>query len=588
MTRNSLRLAALIHFLLTLIVYVQVVPWVMKTWKITGDEPHYLLAAHSLAYDGDLDLKNNYLDGDHRGFYSGGFLDAHIRQQPDGAWLLTHDIGLSILIAPAYRLGGRRGVVQFFAVVGAWLAAQMFLLGAETTGKWWAGALSSAALSFSAPLCLYVFQIYPEMIGGALTLWAMRTATDSASWGQPHADNNSGSEYMLPLVLAALPWLSGRYVPIALAVAAVAVLWHRRRKAMIIATAVPVLISIAAYLASNFYFFDSLTPATTSAGSAVTAGFGNVAAPQIGRGLAGWLFDQQRGLLLYGPILMVAIFGLPQLWSARGSRGLATLVPFVIAWVLAAVWGGFFIGWEISARFLMVGVPLLTAPLAAAAGGIRRIVFFPMAAGLLTLSVINAVLIILSPFFAFHESPVKFYEEATRWQIRPYLPALGTRFIVVPVGGAAQWVASGAGGPRYLHQGEIEELSIGWYGAFAQAHFANAPDDEAIALNFDVYSSESGIPLMHYAVRPADADPATGIANLRMHFYNPYFDKWNFPLYFDISTTGAADVQLSWVLFEPDPAQTYLRVAAWLGLILVVTFYLNRPPAKLEITNPVP
>ena len=200
------------------------------------------------------------------------------------------------------------------------------------------------------------------------------------------------------------------------------------------------------------------------------------------------------------------------------------------------------------------------------------LVFWPLAAGLLTLSLVNSALVILAPAYAYKESPIKFYEEATHWQIRSYLPALGTRFIEMPGDGRSEWTATVAEGPRYLHQSDgLGNLSIGWYSVHAQARLSNAKQPDAPALAFDLYSSESGIPLMHAEARPADADPATGVANLAFHFYNPYYNKWDFPMYLDIQTTAAADAQLSWILFEPDPVETTKRVVAWAGGILLLT-----------------
>ncbi len=620
-------------FLLSWLIYSLVPPYVMQTWKITGDEPHYLLAAHSLAYDGDLDLKNNYLDGDHRDFYS-GFLDPHVKEQPDGKWLLSHDIGLPVLMAPAYALDGRLGVMRFFAFVGAILATQLFLLGWEVSGRWQGGALGWLAMAFSAPLALYVFQIYPEVVGGLVVLWSTRQVLNTPSWLDPHSQTprrTSGVPYfILPFALAALPWLSGRYLPLMLFLVALLVWKQWPRRGLWLSVGGMALLSLAIYLTVNFVFFGGPTPSTTASGNAVTAGFSNVAGQQIGRGLAGWLFDQQRGLLVYGPVLIVAFFGLPHLWRLRRFDGLLLLAPFVIMWALASVWGGFYIGWEISARFLIVGLPLLTAAVAAAFSqirllrlrgghasrersetqsersetqsktarrsaqeafsyGVRRLpvfVFWPLAAGLLTLSLVNSALVILAPAYAYKESPVKFYEEATRWQIRSYLPALGTRFIETPGDGRSEWTATIDEGPRYLHQSDgLDNLSIGWYSVYAQARLSNAQQPDAPALVFDIYSSESGIPLLHAEAiatiaslrvaiesnRPADADPATGVANLAFHFYNPYYNKWDFPMYLDIQTTGLADAQLSWILFEPDPVETTKRVAAWAGGILLLT-----------------
>ena len=41
-------------------VYLALLPWTSQVWLKTGDEPHYLVAAASLAQDGDFDLRNNY------------------------------------------------------------------------------------------------------------------------------------------------------------------------------------------------------------------------------------------------------------------------------------------------------------------------------------------------------------------------------------------------------------------------------------------------------------------------------------------------------------------------------------------------
>ncbi|MBI3177551.1 MAG: hypothetical protein HYZ35_06140 [Chloroflexi bacterium] len=594
---------ATLIFLLTWLVYAQILPYVMRTWNITGDEPHYLLAAHSLVHDGDLDLKNNYLNGDYRAFYSVP-LDLHVRQQPDGAWLLSHDVGLPIAMAPAYAWGGRLGVMRFFALAGAALAAQLFLLGWETGGQWWAGALAALGLSLSAPLALYVFQIYPEMLGGLLLLWAMRQTLNTPAWLEPEAAPapfGSARFWLLALCIAALPWFSGRYAPLALGLAALFgfTRWRERRAWLTVGGVA--LASLLAYVTINYHYYGGPVPSTTPAGNAVTAGFSYIAGPQVWRGLAAWLLDQQRGLFVYGPILIVAVFGLPHLWRLRRWKGLSLAAPLAFMWLLASVWGGFYIGWEISARFLIVGVPLLVAPIASIFVGIGanrgplkeagdakgakflsslsalrafavKLAFWQLVAGLLTLSVLNAALIFLEPRYAYKESPVKFYEEATRWQLRPYLPALGTRTIAYPPGGAPAWAAAAAEGPRYLYRSDgLNQLSVGWYGMYAQAQLSGAADPGAVALTFDVYSSETGIPLLHAEVRPADANPATGAVNVAARFYNPYYNMWDFPLYLDVQTTGAADVRLSWLLFEPDPAETYGRVGVWAGGIALLT-----------------
>lgn len=543
------------------------IPFVMVTWKITGDEPHYLLAAHSLVYDHDLDLKNNYLNGDHKFFYPLGFLDPHIKEQPDGAWLLAHDIGLPLVVAPAYALGGRLGVMHFLAVLGGLLAAQMFLLGWETSGHWWAGLAAWASLCLSAPLSLYVFQIYPELVGSLLLIFALRHSLNTPGWLAPRPASILHSSLVI-VSLSCLPWLSGRFIPIHVFLLGLLIWKNRSKKRFWIVASALVGASLVLYLSLNFYFFGGPTPSATPAGNAVAAGLSDVAGQQIGRGLAAWWFDQQRGLLVYGPILIVAFFGLPHLWNARRWDGVWLWAPIGIMWGLASVWGGFYIGWEISARFLVVGLPLLAASIAVAAARIRNPVFWPLFAGLLTLSILNTIIIGLDPFYAFHESPIKFYEEATKWQIRSYLPALGTRAIQAPSDGSGEWTAE-LGEQKYLMQATEDHLSIGWYVLRGQAQLTQATQPKAVALQFDVFSSESGIPLSHADIA---VDPSRPVVDLNIPFYNPYYDKWNFPLYLDVRTTGAAAVRLSYLLIEPDPLETYPRVAVWVLAIVLLTF----------------
>jgi hypothetical protein len=118
-------------------------------------------------------------------------------------------------------------------------------------------------------------------------------------------------------------------------------------------------------------------------------------------------------------------------------------------------------------------------------------------------------------------------------------------------------------------QATEDHLSIGWYVLRGQAQLTQATQPKAVALQFDVFSSESGIPLSHADIA---VDPSRPVVDLNIPFYNPYYDKWNFPLYLDVRTTGAAAVRLSYLLIEPDPLETYPRVAVWVLAIVLLTF----------------
>ena len=68
--------------------------------------------------------RNNYAQSDYHAFYGEFYLNPHVNQRADGQQVLTHNLGLSLLIAPAYALGGLTGVLFFLAGIGALLADQ--------------------------------------------------------------------------------------------------------------------------------------------------------------------------------------------------------------------------------------------------------------------------------------------------------------------------------------------------------------------------------------------------------------------------------------------------------------------------------
>ena len=72
----------------------------------TGDEPHYLLYAYTLAHTGSVDLREAYASGAVSLLYPGDLSpDGHAYDyQHDGSLISVHGIGLPILIAPVLYL----------------------------------------------------------------------------------------------------------------------------------------------------------------------------------------------------------------------------------------------------------------------------------------------------------------------------------------------------------------------------------------------------------------------------------------------------------------------------------------------------
>src|SRR5687768_14901475 len=90
-----------------LVTIVFVVTWGLithGTFAGSGDDPHYLMIARSVAFDGDFDLANDYADP--ASLIGAGTLTPglHVRPGIDGTIRPVHDVGLPLLAAPLVRV----------------------------------------------------------------------------------------------------------------------------------------------------------------------------------------------------------------------------------------------------------------------------------------------------------------------------------------------------------------------------------------------------------------------------------------------------------------------------------------------------
>ena len=92
-SRRMPAIVAVIVFLFT---------WTLTThgkYSASGDEPHYLIIAHSLVTDGDLDLANNYAQNDGRFFGHDGLdMGVHAIPARSGRVRSIHDVGLAVAL----------------------------------------------------------------------------------------------------------------------------------------------------------------------------------------------------------------------------------------------------------------------------------------------------------------------------------------------------------------------------------------------------------------------------------------------------------------------------------------------------------
>lgn len=292
--------------------------------------------------------------------------------------------GPALLLAPALRIDralnrargtpGRVGLtLLLWNLLAAGVVAATFELARVVARSAGLAALVATAVGLTPPLLFYSFQFYPEVPAALIVAWSARRLT----FGRP-LDLRACA--LLGLLIAVLPWLHQKYLPLGLALLAWATL--RAVDSLVaardlVALLVPPALAGWAFAVYNFALTGSPRP------DALFRALGRegVGFEHLGQGALGLLLDARYGLLPYVPWLLVALAGL--LWPA--GRALRAAAPAAVVYFLTVAaaenWTG-----SISnlGRFLLPLVPLAAAcaapALRAASRPCARLLLFTLAA----------------------------------------------------------------------------------------------------------------------------------------------------------------------------------------------------------------
>jgi hypothetical protein len=372
----------------------------------SGDEPHYLAITHSIAFDRDLNLANNY--GPSEPLIAGGGLESagHVRTLADGVVRPVHDIGMPLLFAPAARLlvplvnwmsrtvspdmmrrarltptvlyrHGLSFVMIGFATV---LAGLMFdtLVGRGAPPKQAFGV--ALLMCLSPPLLFYSVLFFTELLSALLCFWVFRRLIWTDIRGPVHWGLTGAATGFLMLVHARNAGLV-----VALAALGAVKVWRSGSRGEVGAFAVGVAALLLVRTAVNSYFWGTLVT-NSHASLGAWNGWRETTRESFMR-LGGLLTDQEFGLLVYAPVYALGAAGLVDI--LRTDRAAARAILFVIGCYLALVicpltnvqgWTG---GWCPAGRFLAPIVPLLAVPLSLALRAAPRVIVV----GVLTLQI---------------------------------------------------------------------------------------------------------------------------------------------------------------------------------------------------------
>lgn len=339
-------------------------PWKLSQRGPDGDEPWYLLVTHSLAYDFDAALDDNYQRND-----SLAFMDRAIGPQPgdptdgNGRLRSRHGSALPLLLAPSYRLAGRTGAALTMAALTSlfgWLMLQWTL---EIFGVRAAVLRLFVLTVITSPLLLYASQIWVEVPAGVLAACAL-LALERLRGGLDRG-------HLLGLILSVslLPLLKVRFGLLSVALVAVALVrlpLDRKQRLTLAALGGLGLLGVMAINAVRFG-----NPLRNHGWEEILMPFTSIV-PMVQR-LIGFLFDPAFGLVAFAPFWLLILPGL--WWLARDARAQATglVVVFGPYLVFAASRQEWYGGWSPPFRYALVCLPLAVTAVAAALLHRRRL-----------------------------------------------------------------------------------------------------------------------------------------------------------------------------------------------------------------------
>ena len=361
-----------------------------------GDEPHYLTMAHSLAFDRDLDLTNDYANTASLALGDDFAPDEHARPGKDGRLRPVHDVGMPILFAPyyllAYKAAGfavayipnrflQRAKLNFtvirrhllsLAMIGitALISLSLLKIFTELSNEPVRAMAWSALLILSPPLLSHSFLFFTEILSAfvAVRIFFWLRGNPSGRLAALFAGACTGYLFLV----------HARNVGLIAALMALAAYRSRRwtnGSRLLVWFTGGAAVLLMARTAVTYHFWGTWVT-TPQARLGLGGGWQLFVAESLTR-LAGWLFDQEHGLLPYAPVYLLVPLGWLMLW--RSDRELCVEISLVIAAYVGVMavptlndhgWRG---GWSPAARFLVPVAPFLCVLVFSAVARLRRV-----------------------------------------------------------------------------------------------------------------------------------------------------------------------------------------------------------------------
>ena len=343
----------------------------------TGDEPHYLIAAHSLAVDGDLSLRDDYSNQDYRLFYEGEITKRTTFNPDRTKELPAFSPGLSFFLTPFYWLAFHwfpSNLVPFLrclmCAVTAIALYQLMLFFQELSGSEKGIIPVIPVFALASPVITYCGLFYPEMIAFLLIVIALR---------QIHLAENHPlrCSIVLAIISTSLIWLHPKYLALSVLVILIgfrklAIAARNRDHSLTGMRIMHALLSMAG-LFTFFWFlhseYGSWSPNRIYGGvqkeTSLLALLSREGIDRVWtmiRMIPAYFVDQRFGILVYTPAYIAFFPAI--IWSTyKEGTKLSPLLILFLAHFLLLSWGAQMGGFAPPSRHFVVMVPFLIIPI---------------------------------------------------------------------------------------------------------------------------------------------------------------------------------------------------------------------------------
>ena len=316
----------------------------------TGDEPHYVVIIKSLA-QGHLYVEEVYKNPQPE--WATWPYSWHAVKGPDGHFYSTHGIGLSLLAAPFYIIGGSLGLILFMPFVTSLVNLSQYFAGRRLTGDDYVSFISALVMGFATLICAYSNQLYPELLMALLLLVSLNLVLKYGltNWVQLGIGLLVGYGFLLKAAYAAIIASFGLTL---------LVICIKRKRLNFVLFVVGTSVWFAALCYYNITAFGN--PFAISLASGESA-YPQILAKNAIFATTGLIFDRYRGLLPYSPPLLLSLFGLKPLLKARSEVFVLAAGAFLGEYVVSSLFTHWWGGWSLPARYLISVLPLFSLPL---------------------------------------------------------------------------------------------------------------------------------------------------------------------------------------------------------------------------------